>query len=382
MFLIYISNRYTNHQVDLCESFLHYFDKFYFVEIESNKNRVLPEGKCVKSTPDFVVPCEKINTIKDEITQADVVLVGSVPHDLIEPRLKKGLLTFKYSERICKKNIPWHKIPIRRIRYHFSYNRYSKYYLLCASAYSSYDFSLTNSFVNKTYKWGYFPKVNSFSIDQIMSHKHDNNKNIKLLWVGRLIDWKHPELAISVAEELRNRCLDFSLDIVGFGAMKDELQRIIIDRKLDKNVHLLGTLTSNDVHQLMLNSDIFLFTSDFNEGWGAVLNEAMSNGCAVVASHAIGAVPFMLNNGENGLIYKCGDNGSLISCVIQLMGSSEKRNFLGRNAISTIRKDWNAGEAARRFHMLSLSMISNQSPIYFSSGPCSKANILKNNWFK
>ena len=49
----------------------------------------------------------------------------------------------------------------------------------------------------------------------------------------------------------------------------------------------------------MEKSEIFLFTSDKGEGWGAVLNESMNSACAVVASHAIGSVPFLLKDGEN-----------------------------------------------------------------------------------
>lgn len=380
MFLIYISNRYTNHQVNLCEAFNRLFDKFYFVETESCQDRVLPKGKRVELIPEYVVSYEHIDTIKGYITKADVVLVGSVSQELIECRLKMGLLTFKYSERICKKGIPWHKIPIRRIRYHYNYNRYSNYYLLCASAYSPYDFSLTNSFVNKYFKWGYFPHVYSKDIDEIMSHKNKSDA-VRLLWVGRFIDWKHPEQALIVANELHLKHLKFSLDIVGFGQLKDELERQIKELGLVGCVRILGGKDPDEVQQLMKNSDIFLFTSDFNEGWGAVLNEAMANGCAVVASHAIGAVPYMLKNNENGMIYKNGDEKSLISCVLDLVNCEGKRHSLGCNAIKTVLAEWNAEEAARRFYLLSNSMTKEDKTMLFNSGPCSKADVIKNNWF-
>ena len=43
----------------------------------------------------------------------------------------------------------------------------------------------------------------------------------------------------------------------------------------------------------MESSHIFLlFTSDRNEG--AALNESMNSGCAVVASDAIGSVPYLM----------------------------------------------------------------------------------------
>ena len=61
----------------------------------------------------------------------------------------------------------------------------------------------------------------------------------------------------------------------------------------------------------MEKTGIFLFTSDRQEGWGAVLNEAMNSGCAVVASHLIGAVPFLKKKKKNGLVYSSGDRKTL-----------------------------------------------------------------------
>lgn len=57
---------------------------------------------------------------------------------------------------------------------------------------------------------------------------------------------------------------------------------------------------SRKVREHMEDADIFLFTSDYNGGRGAVLNESMNSGCMVAASHAIGSVPFLLEDGKRG----------------------------------------------------------------------------------
>ena len=108
-------------------------------------------------------------------------------------------------------------------------------------------------------------------------------------------------------------------------------------------------------------ADIFLFTSDFNEGWGAVLNEAMNSACAVVASHAIGSVPFLLHEGENGLIYKNGDENGLLDRVVQLIEQPEMRKRLGRKAYQTLTEQWNAEIAAERFLQLSEALLQGRS---------------------
>ena len=77
----------------------------------------------------------------------------------MKKRLKEKKLTFLYTERIYKKGYENYKWPLRLVRHFFKYSRYKSFYLLCASAYASADFSRTCSFVNKAYKWGYFTEL-------------------------------------------------------------------------------------------------------------------------------------------------------------------------------------------------------------------------------
>ena len=82
---------------------------------------------------------------------------------------------------------------------------------------------------------------------------------------------------------------------------------MIRSKGVEDCVEMLGAMSPDEVRAYMERADVFLFTSDFNEGWGAVLNESMNSGCAVVASHAIGSVPFLIKDGVNGLIYENGN---------------------------------------------------------------------------
>src|SRR5690606_2121710 len=89
------------------------------------------------------------------------------------------------------------------------------------------------------------------------------------------------------------------------------LQKKAGDENLDKHVIFTGGRRNSDVLKMMEQSNVFLFTSDRNEGWGAVLNEAMGAGCACVASQEIGSVPYLITNDINGLIFKSGSAVSL-----------------------------------------------------------------------
>ena len=98
----------------------------------------------------------------------------------------------------------------------------------------------------------------------------------------------------------------------------------------------------------MDKSQIFLFTSDKQEGWGAVVNEAMNSGCCVIAPAEAGAVPYLINNGDNGFVFRSDDPDELAACCIQAARYPEIRKSCGEKAFETVRYTWNASVAAER----------------------------------
>ena len=137
-----------------------------------------------------------------------------------------------------------------------------------------------------------------------------------------------------------------------------------------------------EVRQYMEKADIYMFTSDFNEGWGAVLGESMVSGCAVVTSHGIGATPFLVQHDVNGLVYETANYGSFERNVLKLINSKELRTRLSKRAIETMLKIWNPKVGAERFYSLAENILTHGVPIFYDQGPISKAEVLHNNWFK
>lgn len=308
--------------------------------------------------------------------ESDVVIIGSAAKVFIKKRLKENKLTFHYSERIFKKGRLRLLNPRTLASLLLNHTRYrnKNLYMLCASAYTAADFSLVGAYKNKSFKWGYFPENKDHDLD-VLINKKKKNKVIKLLWVGRFLDWKHPDDAIKLARMLKEQGYTFLLNIIGTGPMEVEIKKLICDNNLKNEVTLLGSMSPEGVRNHMENANIFLFTSDFNEGWGAVLNEAMNSACAVVASHAIGSVPFLLKNKENGLIYKNGDVNHLYKCVFHLINNMDDCFRMGENAYNTLHENWDAKKSASRFIELSNSIL-NGEQIYFEDGPCSKAEAI------
>ena len=315
--------------------------------------------------------------------KSDVVIIGSAPEKYRNMRLKQNKLTFNYSERWYKQGLPFSKISRAFVSSLLHYGRWlgKPAYMLCASAYTAADCAKFGNFLGRTYKWGYFPEVKQQDVDALIERKRKNDKLV-ILWVARLIGLKHPEAAIHVAERLKKDGFDFELHIIGNGEMEQQLRAWIVEKQLDDCVRMLGSMPPEAVRDHMEAANIFLFTSDFNEGWGAVLNESMNSACAVVASHAIGSVPFLLEDGKNGYIYRNGDMNSLYGRVVTLIEQPALREQMGKEAYHTLAELWNADVAAERFIALAQALLDGKSPNLFEEGPCSKARILKNGWYK
>lgn len=109
----------------------------------------------------------------------------------------------------------------------------------------------------------------------------------------------------------------------------------------------------------------------------------MNSGCAVVASHAIGAVPFMIKNSENGMVYKNGNLEELYSKVKFLIDNPQERNRLAKAAYYTVLNEWNGEVAAKRLYELSKNiLIKKDATSIYNDGPCSNAKSHVNSYLK
>ncbi len=252
--------------------------------------------------------------------------------------------------------------------------------MLCAGAYTSADLLLQGAYIRKCYKWGYYPQTTHYENDDPMKYKNANQ--IDILWCGRFIDWKHPEAAVELALLLMRDNIDFKLTMIGTGEREEVIDSLIKKYQLEDRVKRVGSMLPDQVRCYMEKADIFLCTSDFQEGWGAVINEAMNSGCAVVASHAAGAVPYLIQNGKNGLIYQSGNLHSLHQKVTYLIKNHKYIRELGQNAYESIVLEWNAKTATSRLLDLAEELKEHKYSNRYESGPCSVAQIISDHWFK
>ena len=322
--------------------------------------------------PSYVLDCAENATCAEAVLkEADVVIAGSAPEALIRPCILRGQLVFRYSERPLKNGAEWHKYIPRFLKWHWRNPAQKPVYLLCASAYTKPDYKKFGLFRNRAFRFGYFPETVEYSDPAEMIGK---KKPASIIWCGRLLDWKHPEALLKVAASLLRDGIDFAAEIVGTGPMEPFIRQEIESRGLVQRVHLVGAVPPDEVRRKMEAAEIFLFTSDRKEGWGAVLNEAMNSGCAVLASDAAGATPWLVRDGENGVVFPSEDWEALYAGIRRLMEDRALRQRMALAAYHTIRTEWNASVAADRLVKLCDNILNTGAPgTVAERGPCSRA---------
>lgn len=378
MKIVFFSNYLNHHQIPLAEA-LNSIDGIDYTFVATtgipNFRKKLGYQEYNKSYQlDVTISAENKKQALQLALCADVaIFLTTGMNEYIIPRLRTGKLTFEYSERWLKKNYKLNLFSKNLWKHQLMYYRYGRsanLYMLCASAYAANDYYMLQSYKNRCYKWGYFPEVKQIDIEHIVESKR--NAKVRLMWCARFIRWKHPELAINLAKRLMQEGTDFELNMYGNGPLLEEIKQQIVDLGLQDYVYAKGNAPNEEIIKAMQQHHIFLFTSDQNEGWGAVANEAMANGCAIVASKSIGSSPYLIENGKNGFMFDDCDINSLCEKVEWLIKHPQEMKIMQRNAYLQMKNMWSPNVAANNLIRL-INDLQNGRDSSIQEGPCSKA---------
>ena len=346
--VVYATNAAIHHTKILCEAFLNNneVEDFHLIITESLNEEYINLGLNEDADNSYIIDARKDKQAAINVINACDLMLGTYyASDLMQERIASGKLTFITSERIFKpynslfvniaKNIArWFKFKLLLTKYHY-YNE--NIYFLLIGHYAPRDYIKLGIKKEHILKFGYFPALNvtnreNYFLDDV----------VHLLWVGRLVAWKHPEYAVRVCKYLTQKGYHVDLKIVGNGAEEANLRQ---EAQGYENIYLLGGLPTEQVRKIMSESDIFLFTSNQAEGWGVVLNEAMSEGMCVIASESAGSTNELIKDGTNGKIYSLDSLTDLKAVTEQIINHKEEIPKLGQQAQLTIKENWSATAA-------------------------------------
>lgn len=359
MQMVFVSNYFNHHQLSFCDALYELLEgSFCFLQTQPMEEERVKMGWQAEERP-------YVRYVQAEwqrlLLTADVVIFGGCDDEsYIRERLAAGKPIFRYNERLYKEG-QWKAISPRGLLQKYKdHTRYRKapVYFLCAGAYVPCDLGIIHAYPEKMLRFGYFPETREYAPGEPFSRKRKGS----ILWAARMIDWKHPELVVKTAAYLKEHLKDhleeipFHITMIGGGELEEEVHSLAEELGVTDKITFAGFRGPEEVRAAMEESEIYLVTSDRKEGWGAVVNEAMNSGCAVVADHMIGAAPWMIRQRENGILYRDGCEQQLQEYVAELLQDPAECRRLGEAAQQTVRTEWNARTAAERLVRLNREM--------------------------
>lgn len=156
-----------------------------------------------------------------------------------------------------------------------------------------------------------------------------NSSEVNILFAGRLVSQKNPELFVRLASRLINDLPEYKLNfqMAGDGPLCDQLRTLSAGLGI-LNGGLIFLGGQDDMTDIYRRADILVLTSD-HEGTPNVILEAMSFGIPVVAT-SVGGVPDILTD-KSGILVDPRDLDGLVDAATRLIRDPKLRLTLGRN---------------------------------------------------
>lgn len=155
------------------------------------------------------------------------------------------------------------------------------------------------------------------------------NRNIDILYMGRLSEEKNPMEIIRLARSLKEIKDDLKVYIVGNGDLRNQLEEDIKNNNLENNVYLYNF---TDTPQLYMKRAKTLVVPSKWEGFGLVILEAMLNE-AVVFGSCVGGIKDIIKSGKNAFFYEGNTSEKLLLNVIE---NYDDYSELRKNAIKCL----------------------------------------------
>lgn len=208
--VVYATNVMIHYTKNLCEAFINHeaVADFKLIITESLSKEYINLGLCEDSDNNYIIDSRQDKQAAiNAINNADLMIGTYYVKDLMKERIKSGKLTFIESERIFKpyhsfllnlmKNVVRHfKYKAILTKYHY-YNKNVRFLLI--GRYASEDYIKLGVSKNQILKFGYFTPP------QVLRKNYSSDRIIRLLWVGRLVRWKHPEYAVRTCKYLTQK---------------------------------------------------------------------------------------------------------------------------------------------------------------------------------
>lgn len=146
-----------------------------------------------------------------------------------------------------------------------------------------------------------------------------DGEDLKLVYVGRLIEEKGVQITIKALKELKGKT-GFRFKIIGDGEYREHLEQLAGEYGLGEYIEFCGS--RRDVPELLGQADVFIHMPVWAEGFGIAVAEAMSAGCICICADN-GAMPELIDDGINGFIVEKENAEALSRTILKVAGMTQ-----------------------------------------------------------
>lgn len=200
-----------------------------------------------------------------------------------------------------------------------------------------------------------FVLQNSIVLEKPYRPRNIKKKSFNIINIGGYIQTKGLHLTLEIASKLKERNIDFHIDIIGTLYKAEHsikyyrfLKEFINENDLSNHVDLHQNI--KDMSSFYENSDILIHPT-FTEGLPRVIMEAMSNSIPVI-SNPVGGVNDFIIDQYTGMLTKFNNVDDFVESISLLIENYDLYNYISYNAYNMIRSSFNPEIQTKRLNKI------------------------------
>ena len=168
--------------------------------------------------------------------------------------------------------------------------------------------------------------------------RNELNKVPTGLFLGRIGERKGAYDLIEAVKNIKNEGIKIKILMAGDGEIQ-KAKDIIKKENIEDSIEILGWIDNKQKEKYLKSSDFYILPS-YDEGMPMSVLEAMSYSLPVITTD-VGGIPEIIQNKNNGIMVKPGNNDEIKNAIKKIIENNEFRKEISENAYETILEKFN-----------------------------------------